>query len=177
MNHTYVTLCGLVATEPRLSIHNNLPITSFRLVATSRRYDAESSAWVDGESTWVTVTCFRGLATHAYKSLAKRDRVIVHGRLATREWGEQRRVNVEVEADGIGHDLTFGTSSFTRTVGVGSAGATDAETTEDAGDGQDGEASVSVAAADGEPSGTLLTDGVGAEDRERVPVLVGEPPF
>ncbi|MFN8077841.1 MAG: single-stranded DNA-binding protein [Kineosporiaceae bacterium] len=173
MNHTYVTLSGLVATEPRLSVHANLPITSFRLVATSRRYDAETSTWVDGESTWVTVTCFRGLATHAFKSLSKRDRVIVHGRLTTREWGEQRRVSVEVEADGIGHDLTFGTSAFTRTVGV-SAASRAAEA-----DGEEAEDVELGGPEDDAPEGEGLSGtATGAPgDAVEEELLVGAPPF
>jgi single-strand DNA-binding protein len=43
--------------------------------------------------------------------------VIVTGRLRVREWAtdEKSGINVEVDADSLGHDLTFGTSEFTRT--------------------------------------------------------------
>jgi single-strand DNA-binding protein len=41
---------------------------------------------------------------------------VVSGRLKIRDWdnGERSGTSVEIEAAAIGHDLTFGTSSFER---------------------------------------------------------------
>ncbi|NLT53727.1 MAG: single-stranded DNA-binding protein [Actinomycetales bacterium] len=119
MNEPYLTMAGIVGSDLRtVVIDDHLPITSFRLGSTTRRYDRSVGGWVDGETTWVTVTCFRGLARNVAKSIAKRDRVVVHGRLRVRLWRRddgEHRTSVEVEADSVGHDLTFGTSILTRT--------------------------------------------------------------
>jgi len=114
MAETY-TAVGLVATTPRnIVTSEGLSITSFRLAVGSRRFDKESGAWVDGETNWFTVVAFRQLAENANKSLAKGDRVVVSGRLKVRDWdnGERTGTAVEIEADSLGHDLLFGTSTF-----------------------------------------------------------------
>ena len=113
-----VTLTGLVATTPRhLVTQAGMPITSFRLAATSRRFDAAELRWIDGETNWFTVTCFRALAINAATSISKGHRVIVSGSLRVRDWdnGERAGTSVEIEAETIGHDLAFGTSTFDRT--------------------------------------------------------------
>jgi len=117
MSNTTITLTGIVATTPRhLVTSDGLPITSFRLASTQRRYDTASEKWVDGETNWFTVTVFRSLATNVASSVKKGERVIVAGALRIREWenGEKSGTNVEVEADALGHDLSWGAATFTR---------------------------------------------------------------
>ncbi|MCW4384733.1 single-stranded DNA-binding protein [Salinibacterium sp. SYSU T00001] len=112
-----ITLTGLVATEPKhITTNEGLPITSFRLASTQRRYDRSTGTWVDGDTNWYTVTAFRRLASNASVSLTKGQRVVVSGRLRLREWqsGDRSGLAVEVEADAIGHDLTWGTANFSR---------------------------------------------------------------
>ncbi len=112
-----ITLSGFVATAPRhLVTGEGLPITSFRLASTQRRYDRRTGEWVDGETNWYTVTGFRQLALHTAASVAKGDRVIVTGRLRIRDWssGERSGTTIEVEAEALGHDLAWGTAVFTR---------------------------------------------------------------
>ncbi len=67
---------------------------------------------------WYTVTSYRQLATNAVGSVQKGDRVIVSGRLRIRDWesGEKRGTNVEIDADALGHDLSWGKSVFSRSV-------------------------------------------------------------
>jgi len=114
-----ITLTGLVATVPRhLVTSEGLPITSFRLASTQRRYDRRTAEWVDGDTNWYTVSGFRQLAVHAAASLGKGDRVIVTGRLRIRDWssGDRSGTTIEVEAESLGHDLAWGTAAFTRAV-------------------------------------------------------------
>ena len=114
-----VTVAGLVATTPRhLVTQDGLPITSFRLASSHRKFDRNQSKWIDGETNWFTVTSFRQLAINSAGSVAKGDRVIVTGKLRVRDWdnGERAGTSVEIEADGLGHDMTWGSSVFTRTV-------------------------------------------------------------
>ena len=114
-----ITLTGLVATLPRhLVTSEGLPITSFRLASTQRRFDRGTQKWIDGETNWYTVTAFRQLALNANASVEKGHRVVVTGRLKIRDWenGERTGTTVEIEADAIGHDLAWGTAAFTRSV-------------------------------------------------------------
>ncbi len=114
-----ITVSGLVATTPRhLVTQDGLPITSFRMAASHRRFDRTANKWVDGETNWFTVTAFRQLAINAAGSVSKGERVLVTGKLRVRDWdnGERAGTSVEVEADSLGHDLCWGSSVFTRTV-------------------------------------------------------------
>lgn len=111
------TAVGLVATTPRHIITaDGLPVTTFRLAAGTRKFDRDSSQWIDAETHWFTIVSFRALAENANESLGKGDRVVVSGRLKIRDWdnGERNGTNVEIEADSLGHDLMFGTTKFER---------------------------------------------------------------
>jgi single-strand DNA-binding protein len=113
------TVSGLVATTPRhLVTQEGLPITSFRLASSTRRYDKTKKTWVDGETNWFTITSFRQLAINSASSISKGDRIVAAGRLKVRDWdnGERTGTSVEVEADCLGPDLSWGTAQFTRTV-------------------------------------------------------------
>lgn len=121
-----ITVSGLVATTPRhLITQDGLPITSFRLAASSRRFDREQAKWIDGETNWYTITAFMQLAINLATSVSKGERVMVTGKLRIRDWdnGERAGTSVEIEAEHLGHDLLWGTASFTRTVLVNEADA------------------------------------------------------
>lgn len=108
-----------MATTPRhLVTQDGLPITSFRLAASSRRFDRSQNKWIDGETNWFTVTSFRQLAINVSTSVNKGERIMVNGKIKVRDWdnGERNGTSVEIDADALGHDLTWGNSAFTRTV-------------------------------------------------------------
>jgi single-strand DNA-binding protein len=113
------TVSGLVATTPRhLVTQEGLPITSFRLASSTRRYDKTKKTWVDGETNWFTITSFIQLAINSASSISKGDRIVAAGRLKVRDWdnGERTGTSVEIEADCLGPDLSWGTAEFSRTV-------------------------------------------------------------
>lgn len=117
-----ISVTGLVATTPRhITTSEGLAITSFRLASSQRRYDRTQQRWIDADTNWYTVSCFRGLASNAAGSVAKGDRVMVSGRLKIRDWENTDRsgTTVEIEAENLGHDLFWGTSTFTRTLTSG----------------------------------------------------------
>jgi single-strand DNA-binding protein len=114
-----ITVTGLVATTPRhLVTQDGLPITSLRLADSTRRFDKSQNKWVDGETNWYTITAFKQLAINVAGSVNKGDRIIVTGKLKVRDWdnGERAGTSVEIESVSIGHDLSWGTAVFTRTV-------------------------------------------------------------
>lgn len=119
MNDT-ITTTGLVATEPRVTTTGDgLAITSFRLASSQRKYNRSTQRWDYADTNWYTVTGFRHLASNLGVSIAKGDLVLVTGRMRIREWenGGRSGTVVEIDADSVGHDLTWGTTAFTRTVG------------------------------------------------------------
>ena len=114
MNET-ITITGNIATEPEHKHpEGGVSITTFRVASGQRRLRPQSGPWVDGATNWYTVSAFRSLADHAFHSLRKGDRVLLTGRLQVRDWenGERRGTSVEIDADAIGHDLLWGTSTF-----------------------------------------------------------------
>ena len=109
----YVHMTGYVGGDVEFR-NNTVATASFRLACTPRL--RRGGDWTDGETTWLTITCFRSLAEHAAGSVRKGDPVIVVGRLRTQVWvkdGVQQERTV-LEALTIGHDLTRGTSAFNR---------------------------------------------------------------
>lgn len=119
MNDTTVTLQGWLGSNVNLrqAGESGIPVASFRLACTPRRYHRSTNTWSDGETQWFTVNAWRGLATNCGDSLQRGDAVVVHGRLDARTWTNQDGVEVlsfEVDAAFVGHDLNRGTSTFTR---------------------------------------------------------------
>lgn len=119
MNDTYVTFHGWVGAEVRHRDPRGTSIASLR-VAVTPRLKRRTGEWVDGETTWYTVTAWRTLADHVRDSVRKGDAVIVHGRLRTETWqprdGGPAQTTLHVEASFIGHDLTRGTSQFSKAI-------------------------------------------------------------
>lgn len=112
-----ITVTGVVGTDPNLHVTTQgLAITSFRLASTRRYFDRAKGSWEDGETNWYTISTFRQLAQNTVASLKKGERVVVHGRLRLRAWdnGEKSGTAVEIEADALGHDLTWGTTNVTK---------------------------------------------------------------
>ncbi|WP_344736399.1 single-stranded DNA-binding protein [Microbacterium awajiense] len=126
-NETAITLIGNVANEPEhRTTGSGATIASFRLACTSRYYDRAQNAWVDRETSFYAVSAFRGLGDHVLRSLHRGDRVVLAGRLQLRKWesGTTSGTAAEVEADAIGHDLRWGTSTFEKAARPAAAAAT-----------------------------------------------------
>ncbi|EXF25093.1 single-stranded DNA-binding protein [Nesterenkonia sp. AN1] len=119
-----ITVRGFLGGEvEEFTTLQGLPISNFRLGCTPRRFDRKTEQWVNGETNWYTVSAFRQLAQNVKSSLHKGDPVLVTGRLRVRQWENekgQRGTSVEIDAEAIGYDLTFGSGSFTRLGGAGS---------------------------------------------------------
>jgi single-strand DNA-binding protein len=117
MNEATVTITGNVATQPEnRSTERGDAMVRFRLACTPRRHDRASDSFVDLETSFVTVVCFRSLADNVLTSIGKGDPVVVCGRLRVleRERDGRSSLTVQVDALAIGHDLNRGTTTFTR---------------------------------------------------------------
>ncbi len=160
-----LSLTGLVATTPKHVVTaTGLSITSFRFASTQRRFDRAEGKWVDGDTNWYTVATFRQLAINVNASIQKGQRVIITGRLRVRDWAtdDKRGTNVEIDADAVGHDLSWGTTEFTRSTATAVAeaeadGATASAGTTDANaDGDDDHEDADAEARREEPVGSGL---------------------
>lgn len=100
---------------------DGLPIARFRMVAADRRQQPNGE-WIDTETFWITVTCFRKLAENVADSLRDRDAVVVIGKLSTAEWvdeGGTTRSAPKLLASSVGPSLFF----LPRPHGQGTQGA------------------------------------------------------
>jgi single-strand DNA-binding protein len=119
MNQIQVTLRGNVATEPRhVRFDDGNTLTSFRLASTARYFDRDRREWVDRGTTYMSVICRKAMASNAAASVRKGHPLVVTGRLRERFWSSNGRSgqSLEIEADTVGHDLSFGTTEFVRIV-------------------------------------------------------------
>jgi|1186.fasta_scaffold407702_1 single-strand DNA-binding protein len=113
MNDTFITFHGWAGSDVRHRVAKDVSVATVRVAATPRlKKDGE---WVDGETTWYTVTAWRTLADHLRDSIRKGDPVIVHGRFRTESWQPEEgptTTTLHVEASLVGHDLTRGITHF-----------------------------------------------------------------
>jgi single-strand DNA-binding protein len=117
MNETTMTIVGNLVDAPKLRrTKSGHFVANFRVASTPRRFDREKGAWVDCDTLFVTVTCWRALGENVAQSLHKGQPVLVHGRYYQREYeqNETLRTAYELEAIAVGPDLTRGVSTFER---------------------------------------------------------------
>ena len=116
MNESHVTLQGWVGNDVELRETTSGAVVNFRLGCTPRFF--RNNEWHEGQTSWFTVTAWRGLARNVAESVRKGDPVVVQGRIRVENWvpnGEQQaRTTWIVDATVIGHDMNKGTSKFAR---------------------------------------------------------------
>ncbi|MBK9740315.1 MAG: single-stranded DNA-binding protein [Actinobacteria bacterium] len=122
MNDITMNVIGNVVNEVELRFTKaGEPVASFRVASGTRRFDRNSGRWVDGDTHYFTVSCWRGLAHNVVQSLHKGMPVMVIGRLRSREVERPCKEHnhtvryFDIEATSVGPDLARGTAEFTRT--------------------------------------------------------------
>jgi len=118
MNESFVTVVGNVVSDP-ISRPTKVgrPFASLRIASTTRRWDAEKRAFVDGSTNFLNVVAFNALAANVMTSVKKGHPVVVYGRLRVNQWETEKgepRTSAEIDAFTIGHDLTRGQVEFSR---------------------------------------------------------------
>jgi len=117
LNEAQISLAGYVATQPvTKSVGGNANV-SMRVAWTPRRQDRVTGEWVDSNTSYVTVICWRKLAVNVGVCVRKGDPVVVKGKLSVRTYDDRqgvRRTVVEVDASSVGHDLSRGVAAFQR---------------------------------------------------------------
>ncbi len=120
-NDTMVTVHGWVGSHPQVWDAGGAQVTKFRIACTPRRFHRATGEWVDGPTQWYGVSAWRTLGSHCSRSLRTGDPVLVHGRLSQRPYTNkagQAAIALEIDALSVGHDLSLGIASFTKTVGT-----------------------------------------------------------
>lgn len=113
-----VTVTGWAGTTPKETTGDGVPFTSFRVSVTERWFDPKVGQWCDGAQEWFTVKAFRDLAVNVAETVRKGDPVVVTGRLRTEVWESDKgpQPSFVIEADAVGHDLSWGSGTFRRRV-------------------------------------------------------------
>ena len=135
MSDSTITIRGWLGADVTRRQVGDVPVASFRLACTPRKYNRRTETWSEGLTQWYTVTAWRALADNCASSLRRGDPVVVHGRLETRTYVNANNVEVlsfEIDAVHIGHDLSRGTSAFTRVQREAPAAAAEEVKTEEA---------------------------------------------
>lgn len=118
MNESFVTVVGNMVGDPQgRSTKTGKPFASFRVASTTRRWNAETRAFVDGNTNFVNVVAFNALGGNVMGSLKKGEPVVVYGRLRVNQWVRedgQHMTSVEVDAYSVGHDLNRGQTTLVR---------------------------------------------------------------
>ncbi|WP_404352980.1 single-stranded DNA-binding protein [Phycicoccus jejuensis] len=118
MYETHVTVQGRLVADPVVKQGRAGPFTVFRIAQSERHQDrSEPGRWTDSEPSYYDVTAYRTMGDNASRSLRKGHPVVVTGRQRVRQFrrddGSSGAV-VEIAADALGHDLRWGSTSYTR---------------------------------------------------------------
>ncbi len=117
-NDTTITIVGNLTGDPELGFTpNGSAWARFSIAATPRRYDNNTSGWVDGDTLFLRCTAWRDLAEHVTESLHKGQRVIAAGRLRQSSWTTdtgETRTQIQLDIDEIGPSLRWATAKVTR---------------------------------------------------------------
>jgi len=166
-NEAQISVVGYVASEPEyVEVGQGIPKLTMRVAWTTRRREPSTGEWVDANTSFVRVTCWRRLAYNLATCLRKGDPVLLRGRLDVRPFvgkDGQRRISVDVDANTLGHDLSRGVAGFRRVFEKPAKPADEAAAGENGADGDGGEGpddAVLAAVADEEPP----ADGPADED-------------
>jgi single-strand DNA-binding protein len=107
MNETSLTMAGNLVADPELRYTpTGVAVVNFR-IASTERFKGEGG-WQDGDTLFLTVTAWRGLAENVAESAAKGTRVIVTGRLKQRSYETRdggRATVYELDATDVGISL------------------------------------------------------------------------
>jgi single-strand DNA-binding protein len=114
-----VHLVGRLTRDPDLRFTSKGDAVASFTVVTSRRFlNKQTNEWEDADTSFWDCSVFRQTAEHVAESLQQGMEVIVHGKIAQREYetreGEKRKT-VQVTVDAVGPSLRFQTAKVSKT--------------------------------------------------------------
>ncbi len=123
---TVITVVGNLVDDPELRFTpSGAAVANFRIASTPRTFDKQSNEWKDGDALFLTCSVWRQAAENVAESLQRGMRVVVQGRLKSRQYetreGEKRTV-FEIDVDEVGPSLKYATAKVTRANRSGGGG-------------------------------------------------------
>lgn len=148
MRDIHTTIMGNATADPSQRTHDGTVTALVRIAVTGRYFDASKSDFTDRKTEFITVFARRQLARNLLASVKKGQPLIVTGRLSSSEWTDEDdtpRHSLNLQAEAIGHDLTYGTATFTKPMRLGNQPDVDHDTGEIRRDGADQSAEAGTA--------------------------------
>jgi single-strand DNA-binding protein len=123
---TTITVIGNLVDDPELRFTpSGAPVANFRIASTPRTFDRQSNEWKDGDTLFLSCAVWRQAAENVAESLQRGMRVIVQGRLKSRQYetreGEKRTV-FEIDVEEVGPSLRSATAKVAKTTRSGGGG-------------------------------------------------------
>ncbi len=123
---TDITVVGNLVDDPELRFTpSGAAVANFRIASTPRTLDRQTNEWKDGDALFLSCSVWRQAAENVAESLQRGMRVVVQGRLKSRQYetreGEKRTV-FEIEVEEVGPSLKYATAKVTRTTRQGAGG-------------------------------------------------------
>jgi single-strand DNA-binding protein len=123
---TVITVVGNLVDDPELRFTpSGAAVANFRIASTPRTFDRQSNEWKDGDALFLSCSVWRQAAENVAESLQRGMRVVVQGRLKSRQYetreGEKRTV-FEIEVEEVGPSLKYATAKISKTTRSGSGG-------------------------------------------------------
>ena len=120
---TVITVVGNLVDDPELRFTpSGAAVANFRIASTPRTFDKQSNEWKDGDALFLSCSVWRQAAENVAESLQKGMRVVVQGRLKSRQYetreGEKRTV-FEIDVEEVGPSLKYATAKVTRASPLG----------------------------------------------------------
>jgi single-strand DNA-binding protein len=117
---------GNLVDDPELRFTpSGAAVANFRIASTPRTFDRQTNEWKDGDALFLTCSVWRQAAENVAESLQRGMRVVVQGRLKSRQYetreGEKRTV-FEIDVEEVGPSLKYATAKVTRTTRSGGGG-------------------------------------------------------
>lgn len=103
-----ITEATLVA-DPELRYgQSGAAVVNFRVASNSRRKNESTGQWEDGDTTFLSVSAFRGLAENIASEFSKGQKISVTGRLKQRdvEKDGQKRTYYDVNAESVSRPVS-----------------------------------------------------------------------
>src|SRR6478735_6493825 len=123
---TTITVIGNLVDDPELRFTpSGAPVANFRIASTPRTFDRQTNGWKDGDTLFLSCAVWRQAAENVAESLQRGMRVIVQGRLKSRQYetreGEKRTV-FEIDVEEVGPSLRSASAKVTKTTRQGGGG-------------------------------------------------------
>ncbi|WP_408897477.1 single-stranded DNA-binding protein [Nocardioides sp. R1-1] len=123
---TVITVVGNLVDDPELRFTpSGAAVANFRIASTPRTFDRQTNEWKDGDALFLSCAVWRQYAENVAESLTKGMRVIVTGRLKSRQYETregEKRTAMEIDVEEVGPALRYATAKVSRAARSGGGG-------------------------------------------------------